>query len=136
MGQNDPAGCGAACLAMIVGCTYVAAREEIDAMLWVHGDEPDPRPKPVNWLEGGITQYHLDRALYAHGFFKQTRYSSWGWDLSVPFAPIHWAIVRQPSNNHHFVVMLEDGDVLDPLRDGRYNLSDWEVLQVCGLCKL
>ena len=54
----------------------------------------------------------------------------------APFAPVHWAMVQQPSNNHHFVVVLADGTVLDPMQDGRHTLGEWSrVLQVCGLVK-
>lgn len=132
--QEDPGGCGAATLAIILGCTYQQAKEQIDAQLWDSGGGEGPARKPPNWQEGGITQYHLDRALYEHGYFKQTRYTSWGYDITKPFAPVHWVIVRQPSNNHHFVVMQGDGSVLDPLHEQPRRLTDYpEVFQVCGL---
>lgn len=134
--QGDAGGCGAATLAMIVGYTYEEAKQEIDALLW--GQVPEEAElAPVDWSdEGGMSGYHLDRALYAHGFFKQTRYAAWGHDLLQPFAPIHYAMVVQPSNNSHFVVMLANGDVLDPMREGVFALADWaKVNQVCGLVK-
>ena len=132
--QEDPAGCGAATLAMLAGCTYEEAKSQVDEMLWDYDGVCEP--KPVNWNEGGMTQYHLDRALYAHGFFKQTRYASWGWDLSLPFAPLHWAIVQQPSNNFHFVAVDHDGTAFDPMQCEPRRLSDWpKVVQLCGLVK-
>lgn len=135
--QEDAGGCGAATLAMIVGCSYDEAKAQIDGLLWHKHGEPEPRPEPVNWTDGGgISSYHLDRALYAHGFFKQTRYAAWGHDLTVPFAPVHYAIVQQPSNNHHFVVMLGDGRVFDPMQEGERSLTEWpKVMQVCGLVR-
>lgn len=122
---------------MIVGCSYEEAKAQIDALPWLSIGEDTAKLKPVDWsVGGGMSTYHLDRALYAHGFFKQSRYRAWGHDLTVPFAPIHYAIVRQPSNNHHFVVMLRDGRVLDPLADHPRRLTQWvEVLQVCGLVR-
>ena len=127
--QEDPAGCGAATLAMILKISYEEAKQQVDALLW------EGELKPVNWLVGGCTSYHLDRVLYDHGYFKQTRYAAWGKHLSA-FAEIHYAIVQQPSNNHHFVVMLRNGIVLDPMNEGQFAISDWsKVLQVCGLVK-
>ena len=134
--QEDGGGCGAATLAMIVGCTYNEAKEQIDALTWLNHETGEAELKPVDWSDGGgMSAYHLDRALYAHGFFKQTRYAAWGHDLTAPFAPIHYAMVVQPSNNSHFVVMLANGDVLDPLC-GLTRLDRWEkVNQVCGLVR-
>lgn len=38
--------------------------------------------------------------------------------------------------NHHFVVMLADGGVLDPIREGEFRLAEWsKALQVCGLIR-
>lgn len=135
--QEDAGGCGPATLAMIVGCTYAEAKQQIDRFLWLRHGEEEAKPQPVDWSDGGgMSGYHLDRALYEHGFYKQTRYASWGYDMTVPFASVHWAMVVQDSGNHHFVVMLANGDVLDPLREGVYRLSDWsKVNQVCGLAR-
>lgn len=137
IGQEDAGGCGAATLAMIAGITYTEAKEEIDALPWLSTGEVEAKLKPVNWTAGGgMSTYHLDRALYARGFFKQLRYAAWGHDLTRPFAPVHYAIVQQPSNNHHFVVMLADGLVLDPFCEGEFRLADWsKALQVCGLIR-
>jgi hypothetical protein len=135
VGQGDAGGCGPATLAMLTGCTYEEAKDTIDSLAWVkHGSDGATR-QSVDWSDGGgMSTYHLDRCLYAHGYFKQTHYAAWGHDLTQPFAPLHYAMVRQPSNNHHFVAMLADGTVLDPMREGEYRLSDWpEVVQVCGL---
>ena len=135
--QEDAGGCGAATLAMIAGTTYTEAKDEIDTLPWWKFGNDEPTLGPVDWSDGGgMSSYHLDRCLYAHGFFKQTHYAAWGHDLTVPFAPVHWAMVQQPSNNHHFVVVLADGTVLDPMQDGRHTLGEWSrVLQVCGLVK-
>jgi hypothetical protein len=135
--QEDAGGCSAATLAMIVGCTYEEAKQQIDSQLWWKFGQDEPALDPVDWSDGGgVSSYHLDRSLYAHGFFKQTHYAAWGHDLTVPFAPVHWAMVQQPSNNHHFVVMRDDGVVLDGMREGEYRLTDWpKVLQVCGLVR-
>jgi hypothetical protein len=120
--QEDANGCGPATAAMLLGISYREARDAIDAFRG-----------PQDWNDGGCIHYDLDRLLYAAGYFKQTRYAAWGHDLTLPFAPMHYAMVRQPSNNSHFVAMLADGRVLDPLREGFWSLADWpEVNQVCG----
>ena len=133
VGQEDASGCGAATLAMLTGRTYGEARDLIDS-LW---------EKPKDWADGGTNEFDIDRCLYADGFYIQRRYSSWRDNGTAailsfpdPFAPLHYAMVRQPSHNYHFVVMLADGRVLDPMREGFHALSDWpEVAQVVGLVK-
>jgi hypothetical protein len=129
--QEDRSGCAPATLAMLTGRTYAEARDLIDA-LW---DEPK------DWTDGGGNEMDLDRVLYADGFFIQRRYRAWSergsravLPFPEPFAPLHYCMVRQPSNNYHFVVMLADGAVLDPMREGRFRLRDWpEVTQVVGI---
>jgi hypothetical protein len=132
--QEDAGGCGPATLAMLTGRTYREARDLIDA-LWEN---------PKDWSgNGGGNEFDLDRCLYADGFYIQRRYSSWRDNGTAarlafpdPFAPLHYAMVRQPSNNYHFVVMLADGRVLDPMREGYFALTDWpDVVQVVGLVK-
>jgi hypothetical protein len=133
--QEDDAGCGAATLAMLTGRTYREARDLIDS-LW---------PNVKDWTAdgNGSNEFDLDRCLYADGFFIQRRYSSWrdnGTSAILPFpdpfAPAHYCMVRQPSNSYHFVVMLADGRVLDPMREGYFALAEWpEVAQVVGVSR-
>lgn len=120
---------------MLTGRTYREARDLIDA-LW---------EKPKDWSANGdgSNEFDLDRCLYADGFYIQRRYSSWRDNGTAallafpePFAPLHYCMVRQSSNNYHFVVMLRDGVVLDPMRAGEFVLADWaEVAQVVGLTR-
>jgi hypothetical protein len=125
IGQEDTHGCGLAVLAMLTGRSYADAKVDVDAM---EQRERGPR----DWNVEGCTHYTLDRYL-AQRYWMQRRYVSWGEPL-VPFAPIHYASVQQPSNNAHFVVLLADGTVLDPMREGRFTLADWPgVNQVVGL---
>lgn len=130
VGQEDAEGCALATLAMICGHDYAAVKAEVETY-WP-SDEPAPGH---DWSKNGVTFYTLDRYLAAQGYFMQRRYATWGLPLE-PFAPIHYASVQQPSNRSHFVVVLADGGVLDPLREGRFALSDWtEVNQLGGLVK-
>lgn len=127
--QADAEGCGLATLAMIVGKSYAEVKTEVDA-----GD-PTAGGKPRDWTTNGCTHYSLDRYLAMHGYFIQRRYESWGLPLE-PFAPIHYASVQQPSNRGHFVCVLANGDVLDPMREGVYKLSDWQkVNQLVGIAE-
>lgn len=124
--QADAMGCGIAVLAMLTGHSYADVQATLDR--W-SGREQD-------WSREGCTHYWLDRYLAGLGWFVQRRYEAWP-ELPVePFAPIHYASVQQPSNRGHFVVVLANGDVLDPLRKGVYRLSDWpNVNQLVGLVR-
>lgn len=123
--QEHLNGCAVATLAMLLGKTYT----DIVTLL---AESPHPI-EPDGWHRVGTTQYHVDWALATSGAFIQRRFSAWGWSME-PFAPIHYAQVVQPSNNTHFVVVLEDGSVLDPMREGVYALGDWEkVNQIVGV---
>lgn len=90
-----------------------------------------------DWDVDAVSHIDVDRVLAERGWFHQRRYKAWAADSAwppEPFAPIHYACVTQPSNNYHLVVMLEDGTVLDPMREGEFTLADWsEVSNVCGL---
>jgi hypothetical protein len=125
--QADAEGCGIATLAMIVGDTYEAVKAHVDATeLIAQGRQRD-------WKKEGCTHYTLDHYLGSRGFYISRRYESWGLPME-PFAPIHYASVQQPSNRGHFVCVLANGDVLDPIREGVYKLSDWEkVNQLVGV---
>lgn len=122
--QEDAYGCGLAVLAMLTGRTYAEAKERVRTF----------QNEPCNWAANGCTHYTLDRFLAGDGWYVQRRYNAWTELSSEPFADIHYASVQQPSNNGHFVVVLGDGTVLDPNREGRYRLSDWaHVNQIVGL---
>lgn len=122
--QADAEGCGLATLAMICRVPYEDVKREVDS--WAQNG-------PQDWGKQGCTHYTLDRFLAVRGFFLQRRYATWGMALT-PFAPIHYASVRQPSGRGHFVCVLANGDVLDPLREGVYRLTDWqEVNQLVGI---
>ena len=132
--QRDDWGCGIAVLAMITGRTYVQVRELLDSQDG-HGHDGD-------WSRSGITYISIDRILFAEGFAVQRTYAGWAemdgtpWPPE-PWAPVHLSQVVQPSGNGHWVVMDEDGKVLDPLRPGRHSLTDWEKINnVAGLWKV
>lgn len=127
--QEDAEGCGLATLAMLTGKSYGEVKADIDAQDG-HGHNGD-------WAARGVTRVSLDRYLITHGYYLQRRYAHFyepgDWPPE-PWAPVHFASVKQPSGNSHFVVMDTAGRVLDPMREGEYRLTDWpEVQNVVGL---
>lgn len=128
--QEDPYGCGLAVLAMLTDEPYDAVKTEVDS--WEgEGHNGD-------WSAGGVTHYTLDRYLIARGFYLQRIYKDSGlsdWPPD-PWAPVHFASVKQPSGNSHFVFMDVHGRVLDPMREGVFTLADWPgVNNVVGLVR-
>lgn len=147
--QVDAGGCALATFAMIAGITYGEAKR-------IAADDPTTE-RARDWSDGGGTSHiTLDWLLGLAGFYGRSEYVAWHKTRMVPedgrsgyyvakqghvwppkpFAPIHYAQVEQPSRNSHFVVVLADGGVLDPLREGCFALTDWpEVNHVVGLVK-
>lgn len=124
--QLDAEGCALATIAMLCDHTYEGVKQRVEE--W-----PDFRSR--DWATEGVTFYTIDRYLAEEGYFIQRRYESWGLPLE-PFAPIHYASVTQPSGRNHFVVVLDGGTVLDPLRDGFHDLSEWsKVNQLVGVVR-
>lgn len=143
--QKDIGGCGAATTAMILGCSYEEAKDQIDAA--------PCHTEPIDW-NVGVSHIEIDYVLGEHGWYGNQVYIAWQqqlvvidekppyWELKPgavwppePFAPIHYAQVAS-GNLFHFVVMLADGTVLDPMFPGHFKLSDWPtVANVRGLIK-
>lgn len=125
VGQEDAEGCALAVLAMLSGETYADVKAEVDG--WFD------KAAPQDWATNGTSHYTLDRYLAHRGFWMRRHYATWGLPLRA-FAPLHYASVKQPSGRGHFVAVLHDGTVLDPMREGTYTLEDWaEVNQLVGL---
>jgi len=130
---------------MILGWEYEEAKEAIEKSPVEQG--------PIDW-DRGISHLAVDYVLGEHGYFGHRIYISWCqqvvsvgdnppyWDLKPdavwppePFAPIHYATV-QAGAFYHFVVMLADGTVLDPMRPGHFDLTCWPaVANVRGLVR-
>ena len=127
--QEDAWGCGPATLAMLTGLTYREVRDEIDSQD-AHGHDGD-------WSKHGVSHHTLDRFLISRGFYLQRIYRHMATEWPPrPWSPHHFAQVEQPSRNTHFVVMEADGGVLDPMREGRFSLTDWpDLLNVVGLVR-
>lgn len=124
--QEEPFGCGIACVAMVAGTTYA----EVRALL---GD----------WWTGrtrGMTHYvvfellsHLGFACINSWHTNQLNYRPREPWPPEPLADVHIVMVNV-SGGSHFVVWLRDGTVWDPDRAGPQSLSDYPPpSQVIGI---
>jgi predicted double-glycine peptidase len=132
--QENAYGCGPACLAMILGISYADACREV---------EESPAHIGRDWDEHGTNIHAMEHALARHGYWWRITYKAWepegNWPPE-PWAVLHLCQVEQPSGNAHFVVMLRNGVVLDPLEDigvvGPHGLATYpDVSNVMGLTR-
>lgn len=110
--QEDPYGCGVACIAMLAGLTYAEARQAYSAQ---YGED-----RAAVIREGrGMVNVEADAVLARLGFAVARRHrgvedaSHWP---PQPWGSAHLATVLLPTGGH-FVVVLADGSVLDPAAD-------------------
>jgi len=126
--QEDHNGCVVASLAMIVGKSYAEVKSNL-------------RPKDLS--VDAYCAFDAESYLYEHGYSLQKKWKHIcyiGIDRKVwpvsPFAPIHYVqVVNNPAGKAHAVVMLYNGDVLDPWVDSKpKKLSDYtEVNEIMGV---
>jgi hypothetical protein len=117
--QEHPNGCGLACIAMVTGLGYGEVRDTLTEFL------PRERDYGEEGIHHGITEWFLGRLGYAwRTLYAGHLHDPWP---PEPFAPVHIAQVRQPSGNTHYVVVTDDGTVLDPLDGERKRLDVWDV---------
>jgi hypothetical protein len=105
--QDEPKGCGVACLAMLTGLSYADARS-------IFGRRYRP--------DAGMSRAALDEAL------ARFRLAVCRTPGAVICGAVHVAEVLhadQPKRTHHFVVVLADGTVLDPLRQHPTTLASY-----------
>lgn len=123
--QNDTYGCGVAVLAMLFGISYQEAKARFPAY--------DP-------AKHGI---HVDDVLVDFGYALATKWNTFHWRFFCnsreeprnpwppePFASTHICKVRVTANSpcFHWVVMLADGKVLDPLTPEPKRLTDYDTV--------
>lgn len=117
--QEEAHGCGIAALAMITGQSYSAVRD------WFVRHMPGH-----DFAASGISYYPIDDFLVEHGFAVARRNAGFCNKLRetdwppAPWAEVHLCQVSNPGGAH-YVVMLADGTVLDPLNESQRQLSDW-----------
>ena len=126
--QEDQNGCVVAAIAMIAGKSYAEIKAEL-------------RPKDLS--TDAYTSFDAESYLYEQGYSLQKKWKHVcyrgvdrkAWPV-LPFAPIHYVqVVNNPTGKAHAVVMLYNGDVLDPWTDERAKkLSDYlEVNEIIGI---
>lgn len=129
--QRDTYGCGVAALAMVTGRSYDEIRDYFTAL-----------GKTFEGAGGGLHELDLEQYLADFGFASAKKYRWRGanmpretWPVAA-FAQAHICSVRNP-NGWHFVVLLADGHVLDPIDETTKTLSTWpEVGYVMGVWKV
>lgn len=153
--QEHTNGCVLASLAMVTSRTYASIHDELAPQIpWYDSSEPYPETdeeREARWHRGidfSKRSFCLDDAyrwLELNGYATQMRYRyRWGRDPvewpPAPFAPVHIASVRTPSDTFHAIVMADDGSILDPNREpGTWQESFAfyrEVQHVCGIYKV
>jgi DNA primase large subunit len=131
--QKHSMGCGLAALAMITGSNY----DEIIKFF----------SPPIDFNKDGISFRAIDAYLVDHGYAIARKFQHYGffncpkreiWPPQ-PFAPIHLCEVRVYENAPctHFVIMLSNGRILDPINDEHKNLNFYfKVISVAGIYKV
>jgi len=120
--QEEPYGCGIACLAMVIGKTYQDVRS------WFKNEK----------FDRGISTWELDMYLCEHGYAVARKYPLTQnvvtnqprdvWPVE-PWADVHIWQVRTLSNTSHFIVLLRDGTVLDPFDGNRKSFGDYQMIE-------
>jgi hypothetical protein len=111
--QEDPYGCGIACIAMITGRSYAEAKASL--------------PHPEHLVRTGMPFKYLSDIGYV---VDSPTYEAKTWPPE-PFAGMHLCEVHVGDAPHgHMVVMLADGAVLDPLTTEPRTLRDYEAVYI------
>ena len=136
--QEHDRGCGFAALAMLVGKTYAQVVEELTKPLLPDGFTYIPSAGSPIWQ-------HMDRYLVDHGFAIARRYAEpliagdiYPWP-PAPWVALHLCNVKvsEAAPCNHWVVMLADGAVLDPLTPEPRRLTDyWRVNNVAAVVEV
>jgi hypothetical protein len=101
--QEDDAGCGIACCAMVTGKSYLQVKDELR-----------------NVYHGGLETKHLDDYLFEQGYFIRRQYK-WNrvtqvvreWPIYPALLCIACVVANSESDSFHFVVV-HNGIVYDP----------------------
>jgi hypothetical protein len=150
--QEDPWGCGPACLAMVTGHNYREVRDWFTVFAWqnaqkdgrVLADDARKAVEANDFSRSGITHWEIERYLAEHGYASALRWEEVRtgearpvWPLP-PFAEAHICCVQTVSGGH-FVVWLPDGRVLDPAAS-ETTLHEWGynggLIYVIGVCRM
>ncbi len=131
--QEDAHGCGLAVLAMLTGKTYESVKSDFVKLT--------KRP-PESFGERGINHIQLDAYLARCGFAisRSGQYDSFTNKKRRVWPPraIHdfnyCEVEQAATGNWHFVVLLRDGSILDPLMpDIRYYSDYKRIASIAGV---
>lgn len=125
--QQEPYGCGVACVAMLLRIPYADARELMLARMMYNP-------------EAGTKDEALERSLWEWDFSILRKYRQGGtkYDVAKPFAPMHllFGVIRGASNAH-FWLMDQTGKFLDPVLGPHDNIEAYEdIWNTAGLWRL
>ncbi len=133
--QEDAKGCGIAAIAMLTGQSYVEVNSHLVKLMNRTAD---------SFGETGINHLHIDQYLASKGFaivrrlsfnpFTNRKKRSW----PRAFCDAAYCEVEQlATGNWHFVVLLRDGSILDPLHSERKSFGDYKrISSITGVFKV
>lgn len=140
--QEHEWGCGISCLAMVCNQTYYQVYKKLE------DDDKRISRMSSGWREkNGLSENIIELYLQDEGFWLQKYYKihydqnvpPWNnssmWPISPETDDGIIANVVQPSGNGHFVVIDNYNNVLDPLRSGTYDLTDWNIVNFIIGCR-
>ena len=130
--QKHSRGCGIAALAMLTGKSYEEVASYFDR---------------IDFDKQGVHLRAMDDYRVDHGYAIARKYMWLGYFIEsraplrspwppVPFSDVHLCEVEVNENApmYHFVVMLRDGSIVDPLFEDKKNLGDYfRVMNVAGI---
>lgn len=127
--QEDSKGCGIACVAMVSGLSYQAAKQKLIS------------PKR-DYLKFGLDDLLMPQFLlscgraavitYPYNPLTGTNRPDWP---SIPLGALHILCVQTP-RGAHYVVLGKDGMVRDPDRAGLQELNDYPTVHYYITCYL
>lgn len=124
--QEHARGCGVACMAMLTGKTYAEVYADFD----VSNEIGINSLEAADWLfERGLGLVNRYKAEYwpQNNTPNDVARSPWP---PEPFSDLHLCTVDASPGQMHFVVMLGDGTVLDPLTPEPKRLTDYHEVRV------
>lgn len=132
--QEDPNGCFVAAMAMVTGKTYAQVKEET-GHAWMRGALDQTVENYLSQRGFAVTkwwQYDSCKAYAEQNGALDIKRNTWP---LPPFAPIHVCQVK--TRVTHWVVMLSNGNVLDPVTPEVKRLTDYaEVTLIMGVWRI
>lgn len=115
VGQEDEMGCGVATLAMITGKTYEQVKSDLHF---------------IDLTKEGIDDFTFIKYLAEHGLIPVKVESEISQHHHLASIYLCVVTVEKDISGEHFVLMLKNGQVFDPLTPDIRNLSDYPKINV------